>query len=85
MRLLRDREAQHVADCRSVSRRARGAMDEGRLAAQQVRIRRESVADSWRPPVSNWPNCSRGWRRCDRCDWETQLEETKGKIDRLGQ
>ena len=65
---------------------ARAALDDARLAAQQVRVRRESIAEQLAATRSSWPRCSpvsrpRRPRRPGRAD----LQETKGKIERLGQ
>jgi chromosome segregation protein len=83
--LLRDREA----DRNTLEQRveiARTAMDDARLAAQQVRVRRESVAEQLTAT-----NFELGVLLAELAQeatvegWESQLEETKGKIDRLGQ
>src|ERR1700722_3794903 len=80
---------EHDADRLAVDQRlqaARTGLDEARLAAQQVRVRRESVAEQL--TATNYefsalvaqiaPDATVGV-------WESQLEETKGKIERLGQ
>jgi chromosome segregation protein len=80
---------EHDADRLAVDQRlqaARTSLDEARLAAQQVRVRRESVAEQL--TATNYefsalvaqiaPDATVG-------GWESQLEETKGKIERLGQ
>ncbi|MDP8985675.1 MAG: chromosome segregation protein SMC [Pseudomonadota bacterium] len=83
--LLRDRETHHASIAERVEA-ARGAMDDARLAAQQVRVRRETVAEQL---------ATTGFELAALLDslapeatvetWESQLEETKGKIERLGQ
>jgi chromosome segregation protein len=82
---LRDRDGARLAVEERVDA-ARSGLDEARLAAQQVRVRRESVAEQLAattfelaaliaqlPPEATVES------------WESQLEETKGKIERLGQ
>lgn len=65
---------------------ARAAMDEARLAAQQVRVRRESVAEQLAATTFELGQLLEGLAAdATVATWETQLEETKGKIDRLGQ
>jgi chromosome segregation protein len=65
---------------------ARASLDEARLAAQQVRIRRESVAEQL-AATSFELAALLAQLAADAtvAVWETQLEETKGKIERLGQ
>ena len=65
---------------------ARAAMDEARLAAQQVRVRRESVAEQLAATTFELGQLLEGLAAdATVALWEIQLEETKGKIDRLGQ
>jgi chromosome segregation protein len=65
---------------------ARTAMDDARLAAQQVRVRRESVAEQLAATSFELGVLLAGLApEADVATWESQLEETKGKIDRLGQ
>jgi chromosome segregation protein len=65
---------------------ARTSLDEARLAAQQVRVRRESIAEQF--AATNFEldallaQLSEG---ATLANWEAQLEETRGKIERLGQ
>jgi len=83
--LLRDREA----GLRAVEQRveaARTAMDDARLAAQQVRVRRESVAEQLAATHFELSELQAGLAPdATLAAWETQLEETKEKIERLGQ
>ena len=82
---LRERDAARLAVEAQVDA-ARTSLDEARLAAQQVRVRRESVAEQLTATSFELsvlleqiaPDAS-------VAVWETQLEETKGKIERLGQ
>jgi chromosome segregation protein len=83
--VLRERDAaraqieQRVEDARS-------ALDAARLAAQQVRIRRESVAEQLTASNFELPQLIAQMAAEASVEaWEAQLEETKGKIDRLGQ
>ena len=66
---------------------ARSSLDEARLAAQQVRVRRESVAEQLAATNFELAALLAQTRRRRRRwqTWESQLEETKGKIERLGQ
>jgi chromosome segregation protein len=83
--LLRDREAGRAAIEERVEA-ARAAMDESRLAAQQVRVRRESVAEQLAATSFELPALLAGLAAEATVEsWEPQLEECKGKIDRLGQ
>jgi chromosome segregation protein len=65
---------------------ARDALDEARLATQQVRVRRESFAEQlaatdfeFEALQSHMPDGAAVE------SWEAQLEDTRGKIERLGQ
>ena len=65
---------------------ARLSLDEARMAASQVRVRRESVAEQlaathFEPAALNAQLAP----EATVANWESQLEETKGKIERLGQ
>jgi chromosome segregation protein len=65
---------------------ARSSLDEARLAAQQVRVRRESVAEQL--AATNFDLAvllTQLAEDASIANWESQLEETKGKIERLGQ
>jgi chromosome segregation protein len=83
--VLRDRETHHGGIEERVEA-ARAAMDDTRLAAQQVRVRRETVAEQL---------AATGFELADLigqlapeasvATWDSQLEETKSKIERLGQ
>ena len=82
---LHNREARRVAIDERVET-ARLGWDEARLAAQQVRVRRESIAEQF-AATSFVLDELLGQLAADAAveTWETQLEETKGKIERLGQ
>jgi chromosome segregation protein len=83
--LLRDREAQCAAIEAQVEA-ARSAMDEARFAAQQVRIRREGVAEQLAATEFEFSVLAAQLPpEATAESWEAQLEETKGKIERLGQ
>ncbi|HWJ34590.1 MAG TPA: chromosome segregation protein SMC [Steroidobacteraceae bacterium] len=83
--LLRDREA-HRAALEERVEAARTAMDDARLAAQQVRVRRESVAEQLAATSFELSVLLEQLAPEATVEvWESQLEETKGKIDRLGQ
>jgi len=83
--VLRDRET-HRSGIEERVEAARAAMDDTRLAAQQVRVRRETVAEQL---------SATGFELADLiaqlapeasvATWESELEETKSKIERLGQ
>jgi chromosome segregation protein len=65
---------------------ARSTLDEARLAAQQVRVRRESVAEQL--AATSFELAALLAQLAEHAtveSWESQLEETKGKIERLGQ
>jgi chromosome segregation protein len=65
---------------------ARSSLDEARLAAQQVRVRREGVAEQL--TTTNYEFTALAAQIAADAsveNWESQLEETKGKIERLGQ
>ena len=65
---------------------ARSSLDEARLAAQQVRVRRESVAEQL--AATHFELAALLAQLAEDAtvaNWESQLEETKGKIERLGQ
>jgi chromosome segregation protein len=83
--LLRERDAARLAVEQRLDT-ARTSLDEARLAAQQVRIRHEGVAEQLAATNFEFavlmqqidPDASVE-------SWESQLEDTKGKIERLGQ
>ncbi len=82
---LRERDAGRLAVEQRVEA-ARSSLDEARLAAQQVRVRRESVAEQL--ATTNFELAALVAQLAPEAtvaDWESQLEETKGKIERLGQ
>jgi len=64
----------------------RAGLDEARLAAQQVRVRREGVAEQF--AATNFEFAALVAQIVLDAtveSWESQLEDTKGKIERLGQ
>ena len=83
--LLRERDAERLAvDARLEA--ARSTLDEARLAAGQVRVRRESVAEQL--AATNFEYAALVAQLAEDASleqWELLLEETKGKIERLGQ
>ena len=65
---------------------ARSSLDEARLAAQQVRVRRESVAEQFAATSFDLSELlAQLAAAATVAAWESELEETKGKIERLGQ
>jgi chromosome segregation protein len=65
---------------------ARSSLDEAKLAAQQVRVRRESVAEQLAATSFELAELlTQLAADATVAAWESQLEETKGKIERLGQ
>ncbi|MGD0493910.1 MAG: chromosome segregation protein SMC [Steroidobacteraceae bacterium] len=83
--LLRDRDTRRASLDTQVES-ARAALDEARLAAQQVRVRRESVAEQLAATTFELADLLAGLgAEATGETWEARLEETKGKIDRLGQ
>jgi chromosome segregation protein len=83
--LLRDREAGLHAVGQRVEA-ARSTMDDARLAAQQVRVRRESVAEQLVATHFELAALQAGLAPdATLAAWETQLEEAKDKVERLGQ
>jgi chromosome segregation protein len=82
---LRERESARSAVEQRVET-ARGVLDEARLAASQVRVRRESVAEQF--AATNFELAALLGQLAAEAtveSWEAQLEETKGKVERLGQ
>jgi chromosome segregation protein len=82
---LRDRNASREQAEQRVDI-ARTSLDEARLAAQQVRVRRESVAEQL--AATNFELAVLLAQLAEGAavpNWETQLEDTRGKIERLGQ
>jgi chromosome segregation protein len=83
--LLRERDAVRASLDAQVES-ARAALDEARLAAQQVRVRRESVAEQLAATTFQLADLIAGLGPDATVEvWEARLEETKGKIERLGQ
>ncbi|MGO8857356.1 MAG: chromosome segregation protein SMC [Steroidobacteraceae bacterium] len=83
--VLRDREA-HQATIEERVEVARATLDDARLAAQQVRVRRESVAEQLATTSFELAALLAQLAADATVEtWEAQLEETKGKIERLGQ
>jgi chromosome segregation protein len=65
---------------------ARAALDDARLAAQQVRIRRESVVEQFTATGFELAALMAAIAAEANVEaWDTQLAETRGKIERLGQ
>jgi chromosome segregation protein len=65
---------------------ARSSLDEARMAASQVRVRRESVAEQLAATHFELADLiAQLAPEATVVAWESQLEETKGKIERLGQ
>jgi chromosome segregation protein len=83
--VLRDRDAAR-SQIEQLVDQARSSLDAARLAAQQVRVRRESVAEQF--AAANFelaPLMAQMAADASVDVWEAQLEEAKGKIERLGQ
>jgi chromosome segregation protein len=82
---LRDHESARLAVEERLEA-ARAGLDEARLAAQQVRVRRESVAEQLAATSFELPALLAQLAADATVEvWESQLEETGGKIERLGQ
>jgi chromosome segregation protein len=83
--LLRGCESERTALDERVEA-ARAALDEARLAAQQVRVRRESVAEQLAATAFELAGLLAGLAPEATIEtWESELNETRGKIERLGQ
>jgi chromosome segregation protein len=83
--LLRDRETRRAAIEERVEA-ARTTLDEARLAAQQVRVRRETVAEQLAATSFELAALLAQLSAEATVDaWDAQLEEIRGKIERLGQ
>jgi chromosome segregation protein len=82
--VLRDRESGH-ADVGDRLEAARTALDEARLTAEQVRVRRETVAEQLAATQFDPALLAQIDPAATVESWEAQLEDTKGKIERLGQ
>jgi chromosome segregation protein len=83
--LLREHDSERMAVDQRLQA-ARTSLDEARLAAQQVRVRRESVAEQL--TATNYEFSALAAQIAPDATvevWEPQLEETRGKIERLGQ
>jgi chromosome segregation protein len=65
---------------------ARSNLDDARLAAQQVRIRRESVAEQLAATTFDLAELTERLSADATVEaWESELGETRGRIERLGQ
>jgi chromosome segregation protein len=83
--MLREHEAARFAVDQRLET-ARAGLDEARLAAQQVRIRREGVAEQLTATNFEFAVLVAQIAADATVEtWESQLEDTKGKIERLGQ
>jgi chromosome segregation protein len=83
--LLRERDSGRAAVEQRLDS-ARSSLDEARLAAQQVRVRRESVAEQLAATNFELAELLAQIAADATVEtWESQLEETRGKIERLGQ
>jgi len=83
--VLRDRDAARIAVEQRVEA-ARSSLDEARLAAQQVRVRREGIAEQLAGTNFEFTVLIAQIAQDATVEiWESQLEDTKGKIERLGQ
>ena len=83
--LLREHDAARFAVEQRLDA-ARAALDEARLAAQQVRVRREGVAEQLAATNYEFAALTAQIAADATVEvWESQLEDTKGKIERLGQ
>ena len=81
---LRERDAEHAAVEQRVEA-ARAELDDARMAASQVRVRRESVAEQLAATHFGLAELLAQLEEVATvASWESQLEETKGKIERLG-
>ena len=82
---LRERDTQRAAVEDHVES-ARRAMDEARLAAEQVRVRRESIAEQLAATTFEFAALIAGLEEGAAVDaWDAELQETSAKIERLGQ
>ena len=82
---LRERDSGRLAIEQRVEA-ARTSLDEARMAASQVRVRRESIAEQL--AATSFEIAALIAQLAEDAavaSWESQLEETKGKIERLGQ
>ncbi|HSY96632.1 MAG TPA: AAA family ATPase, partial [Steroidobacteraceae bacterium] len=82
---LRERDSGRLAVEQRVEA-ARASLDDARMAASQVRVRRESVAEQLTATSFDIAALiAQLAEDATVASWEPQLEETKGKIERLGQ
>jgi chromosome segregation protein len=82
---LRRRDAERLAVDERLDA-ARSSLDEARFAAQQVRVRREGIAEQLAATTFELGTLiAQLAADSSVAAWETQLEETRGKIERLGQ
>ena len=82
---LRELDAARV-DVEQRVESARAALDEARLAAQQVRVRRESVVEQFTATGFELTALMAAIAAEATVEsWEAELGETRGKIERLGQ
>jgi chromosome segregation protein len=83
--LLRERDARRLAAEERVEA-ARSALDEARLATQQVRVRRESIAEQLAATSFEFEALRSQMPEGAAVEsWEAQLEDTRGKLEKLGQ
>jgi chromosome segregation protein len=82
---MRERDSQRLGIEQSVEA-SRGALDEARLATQQVRVRREGVAEQLAATSFEFDALRAQMPEGAALEsWETQLEDTRSRIERLGQ
>jgi chromosome segregation protein len=82
---LRSRDAERLAVEERLDA-ARSSLDEARFAAQQVRVRREGIAEQLAATSFELEALiAQLAPEATVAGWEAQLEETRGKIERLGQ
>jgi len=82
---LRRRDAERLAVDERLEA-ARSSLDEARFAAQQVRVRREGIAEQLAATTFELEALiAQLAPESTVAGWESQLEETRGKIERLGQ
>jgi chromosome segregation protein len=83
--VLREHEAARFAVEQQVET-ARASLDEARLASEQVRVRREGVAEQLNATNFSFEVLAAQIAPDANVEsWEAQLEDTRGKIERLGQ
>ena len=82
---LRRRDAERLAVDERLDA-ARASLDEARFAAQQVRVRREGIAEQLAATAFELDALIAQLAPDSTvAGWESQLEETRGRIERLGQ